>query len=83
MTLLILFEILSKSTAKKDQGVKFRLYESEGVQYYIIVDPVDKVAKIYDLTNGRYIKRTDATDEITGFSLADCFITLDFSKIFK
>jgi Uma2 family endonuclease len=80
---ILIFEILSKSTAIKDQGVKYRLYESEGVQYYIIVDPMDKVAKIYDLSNGKYIKRMDVTDEATDFSLGDCLITLDFSKIFK
>ena len=34
----IIFEILSKSTAKKDETIKFDLYEKEGVKYYIIVN---------------------------------------------
>jgi len=29
----IIFEILSKSTAKKDKGLKYNLYEQEGVSY--------------------------------------------------
>ena len=49
----IIFEVLSKSTASKDQNLKFNLYEEEGVSYYIIVNPDDKVAKVYSLKNGK------------------------------
>ncbi len=31
----IIFEILSKSTASKDKNLKYKLYEEEGVNYYI------------------------------------------------
>ena len=41
----LIFEILSKSSAQKDQKTKYQIYEREGVSYYIIVDPVDRVAK--------------------------------------
>ncbi|MCX6073014.1 MAG: Uma2 family endonuclease [Campylobacterales bacterium] len=78
----IIFEILSKSTATKDKGVKFRLYEAEGVKYYIIVDPLEKLAKVYELHEGKYIKVVDATTETTTFSLAECSFDFDFSKIF-
>ena len=78
----IIFEILSKSTATKDKGVKFRLYEGEGVNYYIIVDPVEKLAKVYKLHEGKYIKVVDATTETTTFSLPECSFDFDFSKIF-
>ncbi|MEA1955497.1 MAG: Uma2 family endonuclease, partial [Campylobacterota bacterium] len=63
----IIFEILSKSTASKDKGLKYNLYEKEGVDYYIIVDPIQEVAKVYFLKDGRYIKALDATDEIFKF----------------
>jgi Uma2 family endonuclease len=45
----LIFEILSKSTATKDQNTKFCLYEEEGVKHYIIVDPKEQVAKVYQL----------------------------------
>ena len=79
----IIFEILSKATAKKDQTIKYDLYEREGVRYYIIVNPDDKVAKVYELKNGRYAKLCDATDETIEFKLDACEETLsfDFSKI--
>jgi Uma2 family endonuclease len=79
----IIFEILSKSTAKKDLSVKYELYEQEGVEYYIIVDPDDEIAKIYELQNGKYLKMCDATDEKIDFTIKECEekITFDFSKI--
>jgi len=79
----IIFEVLSKSTASKDKNLKYRLYEQEGVEYYIIVNPDDKIAKVYQLKDGKYIKLLDATDESVEFSLGACKKTLkfDFAKI--
>jgi Uma2 family endonuclease len=79
----MIFEILSKSTAKKDKTVKFELYESEGVKYYIIVDPDENIAKAYELKDGRYIKILDATDEVVDFELKDCDIKIDFNKLWS
>lgn len=79
----IIFEVLSKSTARKDKTVKFDLYEKEGVEYYIIVDPDDEIAKVYRLKDGRYIKLCDASDEKVIFELKECEEQkeFDFSKI--
>jgi len=79
----IIFEILSKSTAKKDKGLKFNLYESEGVKYYIIVDTKEKIAKVYELKDGRYIKVCDASDELVEFEIKECNkkLEFDFAKI--
>ena len=77
----IIFEILSKSTALKDKNLKYELYEKEGVNYYIIVDPVDSMAKVYELKEGRYIKVCDAQDDSVDFSLNECKFSFDFGKI--
>ncbi len=79
----IIFEILSKSTAKKDTTLKFHLYESEGVKYYIIVNPNEKVAKVYELKEGRYVKLLDASDETVEFEVEETNTRLpcDFSEI--
>lgn len=79
----VIFEILSKSTAKKDKTTKSDIYEAEGVKYYIIVDPDDAIAKVYELYHGRYVKKIDATDETVTFDLGKCPLTLDFSKIWR
>jgi len=77
----LIFEVLSKSTATKDKNTKFALYEKEGVRHYVIVDPKERLAKVYSLHEGKYIKVTDATDESCAFDLGKCVIDFDFSKI--
>jgi len=79
----VIFEILSKSTAAKDKNLKYKLYQEEGVNYYIIVDPEEKVAKVYELKDGKYIKMCDASDEKVTFEVKECqkSISFDFSKI--
>ena len=77
----IIFEILSKSTATKDINLKYELYEQEGVEYYIIVDPKDDIAKVYRLQDGRYIKVCDAYEDSVKFNLEECSFDFDFSKI--
>lgn len=77
----LIFEILSKSTAHKDRNTKFNLYEREGVKYYVIVDPVETLAKIYRLQDGRYIKVLDAVRDSVEFDLGKCGIHFDFAKI--
>ena len=53
----IIFEILSKSTAKKDKDRKYQLYQKEGVKFYIIVDcdetltfEIDKCVMLFDFS---------------------------------
>ena len=77
----IVFEILSKSTATVDKHLKYELYEAEGVDYYIIVDPKENIAKVYKLKEGKYIKVCDAHEENVDFDLNDCTFTFEFSKI--
>ncbi|MBN2894359.1 MAG: Uma2 family endonuclease [Campylobacterales bacterium] len=80
---LIIFEVLSKATALKDQHLKFELYEREGVRYYVIVDPMEKSAKLYRLHEGRYIKEGDFSLESYTFDLLPCKAEFDFSKIWN
>ncbi len=77
----IIFEILSKSTRSKDLNLKYDLYEQEGVNYYAIVDPVESLAKVYVLKDGRYIKAIDAHKDSLLFELDECSFEFDFGKI--
>ena len=79
----IIFEILSPSTAKKDETVKFDLYEAEGVQYYILVYPDDLKAKAYTLKEGKYRKISDFTHEKLDFEDVACDLELDFERVFR
>ena len=77
----IIFEVLSASTAMVDKNLKYELYEKEGVDYYIIVDPKETIAKIYRLKEGRYIKVCDAHEEQIDFDLGECLFSFNFGKI--
>ncbi|CAA6821942.1 MAG: Unknown protein [uncultured Sulfurovum sp.] len=79
----IIIEILSPSTAKKDETVKFDIYEEEKVQYYILVYPKDLKAKVYTLKKDTYTKVGDFSNEKLAFDDIDCEIELDFEKVFR
>ena len=49
------FEVLSKSTAYKDKGVKKDLYESCGIKNYFLVDPLAKTIDKFLLKDEKYI----------------------------
>ena len=80
----LIFEVLSPSTAAKDEHLKFELYEREGVAYYVIVNPDEKIARVYRLSEGRYVKVADATEERVSFELnASCGFALTFKNIWE
>jgi Uma2 family endonuclease len=79
----IIIEILSPSTAKKDETIKFTIYEDEKVDYYILVYPDDLVAKVYKIKDDRYTKVGDFTTEKLEFKDIDCDLSIDFDKAFK
>ncbi len=79
----VVVEIVSPSTAKRDEKVKFEIYEKEKVQYYVIVYPEDKKAKIYKLQGSRFEKEGDFFDEIYDFSDITCPVQLDCKRAFK
>ncbi len=47
-------KILSKSTRKKDEGIKKDIYEANGVKEYWIVDPWAKSVTFYILRDGKF-----------------------------
>lgn len=79
----IIFEVISKSTAKNDEHLKFELYQQEGVEYYVLVYPTSKIAKVYKLHQGKYIKVLNTTTENTDLTLSTCTTSFDFSKIWR
>ena len=79
----IIFEVISPSTAKKDEGLKYFLYENEGVSYYILVYPDDLVAKMYHLVEGKYQKVAEFDTETVSFDDITCPFSFDFDMIFK
>lgn len=79
----IIIEVISKSTAKRDENYKFDMYEKEKVKYYIIVYPDDLRAKVYKLEGSKYDKQGDFSYETYEFEETLCKASINFSKVFK
>lgn len=79
----VIFEILSPSTSKKDREIKFNLYQSEGVAYYVIVNPETKNVEIFQNNNFQYQKAKETHSESFVFNIKNCIVDFDFSKIWN
>ena len=79
----IIFEVVSPSSVKMDEHLKYELYEREGVEYYCLVYPTEdrKHVKIFQLENGRYKKVFGTVNEIFEFTVNDCKLTVNFSRV--
>ena len=51
----LVVEILSPGNSKKEMGIKFDLYEENGVKEYWIVEPAENCIFVYTLKDGKYI----------------------------
>ena len=76
-------EIISKSTARRDEVHKFSMYEKEKLTYYILVYPEDLRAKIYVLKDSKYDKVGDFSKESYLFEETTCGVKIDFEKVFS
>lgn len=81
VTPVLIFEILSDSTRKKDKNLKYQLYEAAGVLYYCLVDPAIRKAELYKLKDGRYESLGEFSNESIRLNLEQCEIFFDFKKI--
>lgn len=84
---VLVAEILSPSTAARDRNVKFNLYQSQGVKYYLIISPNSQEVEVYQWENGKYTLRAKGRDIRFTFELAesnnltDDEAEIDFSQI--
>ena len=79
----IIVEVISPSTAKRDEKYKFEIYEKEKVKYYILVYPNDCKAKVYRLDGKEYDKEGDFTTESYTFQESLCKASINFERVFK
>jgi Uma2 family endonuclease len=79
----IVVEIISKSTARRDEKYKMDIYEQEKVKYYILVYPYDLRAKVYRLKDSKYDKEGDFLNESYHFDDTSCGVSLDFERVFR
>lgn len=80
----VIFEILSPSMKEKDRITKFEIYEKQGVDYYVIIDPDTKEVEIYKNSSKSYslVEVLSGEGEYT-FDLGHCKPKLNFSQIWR
>ncbi len=79
----LIVEIVSKSSALRDEKIKFELYETERVPYYILFYPEDLKAKIYKLHEGTYQKVVDLLEGTFTFDEIECPAKINFDFVFE
>lgn len=79
----LIVEVVSSSSARRDEHIKFQLYRDEGVTWYVLVYPAAAKAKVYRLVDGEYRKVGDFHDEQHDFELSRCSIAFDFGRLWQ
>ncbi len=79
----LIFEVVSKSSARRDELLKYELYQHEGVAHYVLVYPDKRKAKVYRLMDGVYRKVGDFSKETRLFDLSKCAFDFDFGFIWR
>ena len=81
----IAIEVISLSTAAKDENLKSRLYAEEGVKYYVLVYPDELLAKVFQLNtkSERYSKIAECDTECFSFDALRCPVSINFEKVFR
>lgn len=82
LTPVLVFEILSPSTARKDRILKYKLYQAAGVKYFCIVEPDTLSADVFVLNRQEYTAQEPFKDGKMNFDLGPCNIAFDFGEVF-
>ena len=81
---LVVVEIVSKSTAQKDQFLKYSLYEKEKVKFYVLVYPEIQELRVFKLMDNAFEKVFDSHTGRFQFELEKgCKFTIDVDEVFK
>ena len=79
----LIVEVVSPSTIKRDEKVKFEIYEKEGIEWYFLVYPNIMKVKVYRLIDGIYKKVGDYTHGKMKLKIDECEGEIDFDNIFR
>jgi Uma2 family endonuclease len=79
----LIVEVVSSSSTKRDEVMKFDLYQQEGVLYYILAYPENRLAKIYQNKEEGFRKLGDFSTETVKFDIKGCGFSVDFSLIWR
>ena len=77
---ILILEILSPQSILKDRNTKFNLYQSYGVNYYLLANVERQQVEVFVLNNNRY----EQAENITSFVLTNtCTIQVNLQDLFS
>jgi Uma2 family endonuclease len=76
---VLIIEIISPSSVKKDRVIKFDLYREQGVKYYILADYIKETVEVFQLIDNFYKQINGSSFQID----KDCLVDFDFEEIWK
>jgi len=79
----LIVEVVSLSSTKRDELMKFDLYQREGVMYYILAYPEKRLAKIYHNKENGFKKLGDYSSEEMSFVIGECSFSISFDTIWR
>ncbi|MDR9498678.1 MAG: Uma2 family endonuclease [Hydrogenovibrio sp.] len=79
----LIAEVVSPTSAFRDEKMKFELYQQEGVKTYLLVYPEERRVKIFRWHEGRLIKDGDYANETITLEIQDCQGRVDLSQLWR
>lgn len=76
---VLIIEILSPSNTKTDRVIKFQLYQENGVQFYLMVDPLKEKVEVFELIDNKYKQVEKQKFQID----RNCEIDFDYAKLWR
>ena len=74
---VLIVEVISPTSVKKDRVIKFDLYREQGVKYYILADYIKETTEVFELIDNFY-----KLVSISKFQIdKNCSIEFDFNEI--
>ncbi len=78
----IIAEVISPSTEQRDRTEKFELYESQGVQYYLILNSEQNTLDAYSLDQSEKYQSMDLGEIVSLEICGDCRLQFPIAKLF-
>lgn len=79
----LIFEVLSPSTARRDEGLKRREYEEAGVKYDVLIDPDRLLARVFRHDGRGFEQPAEYRHESVSFEGIHCPVGLSFDALFQ
>ena len=76
----LIVEVVLSSSTKRDEVIKFELYQKEGVGFYILLYPSSKTVKIYKNSSEDFVL---LSNNVECFELGLCSLPINFDEVWR